>query len=379
MAFSANAQNISIEFVHGTWDEIIAKAKKENKPIFLDAYASWCGPCKLMAAYVFTEDNVAEFFNAKFINAKIDMEKGEGINLSEKYEINAYPTFLILSPDGEVLHRACGAMDPEKFISWGKESFDKESRLGTLQQRYLNGERSLSFILKYIDALQKACLNSEKVAEEYLGSLKEDELFKRDNWKIFNSHIKDIDSKVFKTVINKYQKFYDLYGDEVDEKIVEAYQKKIKLSIQKEDEESYRKYMQNLKSLNFPKFKKAYVELEIEYYLSKEDWTNFASKAIEYVNNFNINNPDLLNNLAWIFYKKINDKKMLEKALEWSKKSIDLEYSYSNLDTYAALLYKLGNKKEAEKYAKLAIKKAEEENEDASETKELLKKIKSAK
>jgi hypothetical protein len=332
-----------------------------------------------MAANVFTQDNVAEFFNKQFINAKIDMEKGEGINLAKKYEVYAYPTFLILNPDGEVLHRSCGAMQAEQFISWGKESFDKELRLGTLQQKYLNGERSSSFILKYIDALDRACLNAEKVAEEYLGSLKEDELYEKDNWMIFNSHIWNIDSKIFKTVVNKHQKFYDLYGDDVNEKIVKVYQRKIYSSIRKKDEESYRKDMQNLKSLNFPQSKKAYAELECQYYYSKNDWTNYATKAIEYINNFNINDPNELNNYAWNFYEKVNNKKMLEKALEWSKKSIEQKYIYAYLDTYAALLYKLGNKKEAEKYAELAIKKAEEENEDASETKELLKKIKSAK
>jgi tetratricopeptide (TPR) repeat protein len=82
---------------------------------------------------------------------------------------------------------------------------------------------------------------------------------------------------------------------------------------------------------------------------------------------------------AWNFYEKINDKKMLEKALEWSRKTVELENKYAYLDTYAALLYKMGNKKEAQKYAELAIKKAKEEKEDASETEELLKKIKAMK
>ena len=46
--------------------------------IFLDAYASWCGPCKMLQKNVFTKKAVGDFYNSKFINVKMDMEKGEG-------------------------------------------------------------------------------------------------------------------------------------------------------------------------------------------------------------------------------------------------------------------------------------------------------------
>jgi thiol-disulfide isomerase/thioredoxin len=379
LAFATNAQNSSIQFEQGTWDEILAKAKKENKPIFLDAYASWCGPCKWMAANVFTQNEVAEFYNTKFINAKIDMEKGEGIKLAKKYQVQAYPTLLILNPDGEVLHRICGALQAEQFILWGNQSFDSEQRFGTLHQKYVNGERSSSFMLKYIEALDKACLNAEKVAEEYLGSLNENALFEKDNWKIFNSHIWNSDSRIFKLVADKYSKFYDLYGDEVNEKIVKVYRRKIASAIRSNNEEAYNSNMQILKSLNLPQSEKSYAELECQYLYSKNDWGNYAIKSVEYISNFQIEDPNELNMFAWNFYEKINDKKMLEKALEWSRKTVELENKYAYLDTYAALLYKIGNKKEAQKYAELAIKKAKEEKEDASETEELLKQIKAMK
>ena len=85
------SQNRSIEFNHSAWSEILAQAKKENKMIYVDCYTSWCGPCKWMAKNVFTNDTVADFYNTNFINAKIDMEVGEGIELAKKYDIRAYP------------------------------------------------------------------------------------------------------------------------------------------------------------------------------------------------------------------------------------------------------------------------------------------------
>ncbi|MFN4256425.1 MAG: thioredoxin family protein, partial [Saprospiraceae bacterium] len=67
-----------MNFEHGTWAEVLAKAKAENKPIFMDAYTVWCGPCKMMSNQTFPDAKVAELFNARFVNVKVDMEKGEG-------------------------------------------------------------------------------------------------------------------------------------------------------------------------------------------------------------------------------------------------------------------------------------------------------------
>src|SRR5690349_11740714 len=89
----SNGYAQGIEFVHDkTFQEILDIAKKENKLVFMDAYTSWCGPCKRMAANVFPDPEAGAFFNSNFINVKIDMEKGEGPGISGKYGVRAYPT-----------------------------------------------------------------------------------------------------------------------------------------------------------------------------------------------------------------------------------------------------------------------------------------------
>src|SRR5689334_16594298 len=63
-----------MHFEHGTWAEIKAKAKKENKNIFMDAYTTWCGPCKMMAKNIFPLPEAGEFFNANYINVKVQLD-----------------------------------------------------------------------------------------------------------------------------------------------------------------------------------------------------------------------------------------------------------------------------------------------------------------
>ena len=67
-----------IEFFHGTLAEAKELASQEGKLIFIDAFTTWCGPCKRMSAQVFTQEEVGEFYNQTFVNLKLDMEKGEG-------------------------------------------------------------------------------------------------------------------------------------------------------------------------------------------------------------------------------------------------------------------------------------------------------------
>ena len=82
MALSLSAQ---INFREGGFAEALEAAKSENKLVFMDCYTSWCGPCKLMASKEFVQEKAGEYFNPRFVSVKIDMEKGEGVELRKRY------------------------------------------------------------------------------------------------------------------------------------------------------------------------------------------------------------------------------------------------------------------------------------------------------
>lgn len=114
-----------MRFYEGKWAQALEKAKSENKLLFVDAYAVWCGPCRWMANNVFPNEDVAKFFNENFVNYKLDMEKGEGPKIAQAYKVTAYPTLLFIDGEGNVKHRVMGAQSVEDLISTGKLAVQK--------------------------------------------------------------------------------------------------------------------------------------------------------------------------------------------------------------------------------------------------------------
>lgn len=137
MMISVSAQNQgtkeasetgALQFNTASWNEILATAKEENKPVFLDISASWCGYCKQMKANVFTNPDVAKLYNATFINVSVDGEKGEGIQLAKKYGVKGYPTFVFLYPDGSMIFQTSGFHNAERFLELGNKAKNEKIR-----------------------------------------------------------------------------------------------------------------------------------------------------------------------------------------------------------------------------------------------------------
>lgn len=114
----------TIAFVEAPWEEVLKTAQTENKVIFLDLYATWCGPCKMLKRDTFTDPEVGTFFNANFINVSLDAEKGEGRMLAKRYELHAYPTLYFLYPDGSIKESALGYHTPDKLLKVAKKQLE---------------------------------------------------------------------------------------------------------------------------------------------------------------------------------------------------------------------------------------------------------------
>ncbi len=114
-----------IQFVEADWNKAVQEAKKQKKLIFIDAYTSWCGPCRMLKQKTFTDKAAGEYFNSHFINIALDMEKGDGLAFAEKYQIRAYPTLLIMDADQTSVSVSEGYINPGQLIEFGKYVVNK--------------------------------------------------------------------------------------------------------------------------------------------------------------------------------------------------------------------------------------------------------------
>lgn len=156
-----------------TIEQAVEQAKKENKHVFIDFYTDWCGPCKLMAAQVFPMKEMGDYFNPKYICIKQNAGKGgDGEKSAEKFGVKAYPTFVILDGNGELVHMFAGGVPDVSFIDKVEEAFQPDKAFGALKKRYDAGERTPKFVASYLEALQNThtAANINDLVEEFYKS-----------------------------------------------------------------------------------------------------------------------------------------------------------------------------------------------------------------
>jgi len=123
---ATNSSSGEIVFSNKKWKDVMAEAKKSGKFIFVDAYTSWCGPCKLLKSTTFKDKKAAAFFNENFINYTTDMEKGEGPTLAEKWNITAYPSLLFFNSQGIMVLKQVGYVNAETLVEFGRQALLKK-------------------------------------------------------------------------------------------------------------------------------------------------------------------------------------------------------------------------------------------------------------
>ena len=201
-----------IEFYHGTWAEAREKAKAEGKLIFVDAYASWCGPCKRMASSVFTQQKAGAFFNENFINLKIDMEKPENAEFAGKYPVSAYPTLMFLDASGKLVTKDVGAKEVEGLLEFARKALGKNDKSADYEKAYAEGNREPKLLYDYIKSLNQAGKSSLKVTNDFLNT--QPDLSTELNLRIVYEGTVESDSRVYDLLVKHRAQVTPLVGEQ---------------------------------------------------------------------------------------------------------------------------------------------------------------------
>jgi len=380
--FTCFAQTKTIHFETDSFAKIKAKAKMENKLIFIDAYTVWCGPCKWMAKNVFTNDTVADYFNSKFINAQIDMEKGEGIELAKIYDVNCYPNLLFVDGDGKLIHRSAGAWDAKNFIIIAENSLNPEKRFSKFKNDYESKKTDPKFLYEYLYIVSKTCLPYNDIVVDYFKTQTEQELTNRANWYVIRDFITDYKSREFNYLVTNQEVYNKLYTtDSVLLKIGNVLLKSGYSFFNSPDlnEKEFNSYKNEIKKMNYSEIDKVLFRLDMVYFERTQDWRKYIDLVNEKGDEY-IKSDMEINDVSYNIYKHSDNINLLQKTSLKIKSLLERKenQNWYVYDTYASLLFKLKKKEEAKTAAEKAIELAKssgESEENYKPTIELLSKI----
>ena len=368
-----------IDFIHDKkFQEILDMAKAQNKLVFIDCYTSWCGPCKRLAAQVFPDSAVGEFYNSTFVNTKFDMEKGEGVELAGKYQIRAYPTLLWLDGEGNVKHKIVGGLDVLGLIQNGKKAVDPTPGILTsMKKLYAEGNRDADFLCDYLGTLNSSGEKYEDVFKEYLGKLSNNELTDPKHTRSIFNLTKDLKSPGLTYLVKNKDYYMNLVGAEAfNKKINQIAAKAVSEAPRADDKNLFEGAIELLKTNKAPDHAEQTLKLSMDYYTHMNDWVNYDKNASVYVKKYVSKNAAALNDIAWTYFLNLNDEAQLQKATKWAYTCVNTDNKYTYNLTYAYLLYKQNIYKEAERACDYAIIRAKEENANPSSATALKEAIK---
>lgn len=364
-----------IDFFHGTWEEALEQAKAEDKIIFVDAYTTWCGPCKRMAANVFTQDEVGEYFNAHFVNMKIDMEKAPGIKFRQTYPVSAFPTFYFIGGDGKTVHQTKGAQPADKFIALAKMVMNKVDFSADIAVEYNAGNRDPELILKYVKALNKSNKPSGKVANEYIRSQKD--LTSDFNRRFLLMATVDADSRIFDGMIAQREAINALESKgKVDAIIEKACLNTVKKAIEFKNSDLLAEAKGKMKKYLPAKSAAFATHADMTYYKAEGNASKYLKVCATHVKKNVKNNAAELHEVAQDIHSGFgSNPKALTAAEKYARQAVENGGLAKYYVTYSKIL--LSNKKKADALmmAKKALDMSKDKPREQSEAIKLIRMI----
>ena len=354
-----------IRFFEGTWDEAVAEAKRLDRIIFVDAYAVWCGPCKKMAADVFPDDKVGEFYNKNFINLKLDAEKGEGLKFREKYPISAFPTLFYIDYTGEVVQQVKGAQQIDGFIELGKKALTKIDRSQQYVAAYESGDRDPELVLNYVRALNKAGKSSIKISNEYLRSQKD--LSTPFNLRFILEAAAEADSRIFDLLIERRTAIEALESAQVvKDRIREACEATAQKALEFRNRELLEEAIAKMKKYYPEKAASFRMSMEMDYWSAMGDVDKYIAACQQYAKTEAAKDEKALMGLGGALAQQFGHQpKAMQAAENFSKMAADKSTDYKTHLNYAGILMRNGKKDKALEAAQKALEMAKPHGDQA--------------
>lgn len=378
MLFSSWALAQDVNFFSGTWEELLLKAKTENKYIMVDAYADWCGPCKRMDAEKFKNHAAtAGFVNANFISYKADCEKTPGVSIAMKFKVISYPTLLFFNPQGQLVLRSLGYnADQQTFLEPFRNALAiQDERIFAYDSRVPDP----GFPKIYTDAFKKDGVSATRhTADEVTRYLDEQpDKFSEVNWAIM--YVYSFPGKYEQFFLTNFDKYKSLFHTEASDGARRIASRHISTAMKNKDQKEFNTAVAIAAKYIPEQSDDLVIGWQINFYKSTGQWQQYADAIDAELKKDPGIDVDYLNQYCWPVYEHCDDPAVVNRAIGWLGSRSGQMKSYEVLDTYAALLLKANRLDEAETWALKAIAACHPTDCDPTGTNELLQKIRAAK
>jgi thiol-disulfide isomerase/thioredoxin len=393
-----------INFRQDDWQNVLMQAKAQKKLVFVDIYTAWCGPCKEMDKKTFTDVSVGDKFNARFINYKVDAEKGFGITLAKRYNVTSYPTCLFVDPSENLIYKQEGLLRASDLVKEADMVLNNQANakpLYALDKLYENGRRDTEFLSEYI-AVRSLYdrIDNRDLVEEYVKSLAPIQYSADKTLRIIVNNGFIIDGKAFELLLKFREKAESLFeggAEKVNRAFSQSINEVFDVALKGKNQALFDKALTaNLKALPNTA-DRVNDKNKLSFYLAMKDVNKFSDAAEQYLDQYvmfvqieSIRKQDLweyekimknyklgirdsvgagaalyqnlkvnakntmarltaaeLNEVVKAFYDQVDDKAKLKKATEWAKRSLELVETPDAYHSYAQLMLKMGDKQMA--------------------------------
>jgi thiol-disulfide isomerase/thioredoxin len=392
-----------INFRQDDWQNVLMQAKAQKKLIFVDIYTVWCGPCKEMDKKTFTDVSVGDKFNARFINYKVDAEKGFGINLAKRYNVTSYPTVLFVDASENIMLKQEGLLRASDLIKEADIVLNNQTNAKprwALEKLYNEGRRDSEFLAEFISVNSLFTIDNRDLVEDYIKSLTPIQYSSDKTLRIIVNNGFKIDGKAFDLLLKFREKAESLFEGGIE---------KVNRSFSQSINEVFSDALKAKNQILFDKALAANLKAlpntadrvndknKLAFYLALKAVNKFSEAAEQYLDQYvmfvqieSIRKQDLweyekimqnyklgirdsvgagaamyqnlkvnakntmarltsaeLNEVVKAFYDQVEDKAKLMKATEWAKRSLELVETPDGYHSYAQLMLKLGDRQMA--------------------------------
>lgn len=349
-----------IRFEAGTWKEILAKADKEDKLIFLRLARNSCPGCEKQESKLYRDKTVADYFNAHFINVKMSLYQGEGAVLAKRYGAFCCPTQLFINKQGDRVHMdVYREANPQGFVAIGKAARTPSLTFSHLEKQFTDNASSYDAAARFIKETRGLCMSPNGTAVKYLDAIPADSLLQARNWRILESCVDDIHSKPFRYLLDHRNRFAASFGEKkVNDKICNAYlslvHKEMK-SVKSGKEAGYHALRNEMKTLDFPRADELRKEAEQIYQRALQKSEEYYRTGIKLANSDKYKDHKYLAGLADWICTNCSDKTKLAEGEKLAARACALKKYSWYMYVHSRLLEKNGKTREAQALRDKAI------------------------